>query len=51
MKMQCVAEGVEETCQLEILRGIGCETFQGYLFARPMAIEDLMDWMVRSEAA
>lgn len=51
MKMQCIAEGVEETCQLEILRGIGCDTFQGYLFAKPMAIEDLIDWIARREAA
>lgn len=51
MKMQCIAEGIEETCQLEILRGIGCDTFQGFLFAKPMSIEDLIDWMAERKAA
>lgn len=50
MKMQCIAEGVEETGQLEILRSIGCERFQGYLFAKPMTIEDLIDWMAQRQA-
>ncbi|TQX86886.1 MULTISPECIES: EAL domain-containing protein [unclassified Rhizobium] len=51
MKMQCIAEGVEDTRQLDILRGIGCDTFQGYLFARPMAIDSLMEWMTLRVAA
>lgn len=51
MKMQCIAEGVEDTRQLDILRGIGCDTFQGYLFARPMAIDSLTEWMALRAAA
>jgi diguanylate cyclase (GGDEF)-like protein/PAS domain S-box-containing protein len=35
-----IAEGVETEGQLALLRAMGCETFQGYLFARPMPIED-----------
>jgi diguanylate cyclase (GGDEF)-like protein/PAS domain S-box-containing protein len=31
-----VAEGIEEPEQLEILRGLGCHSGQGYYFARPM---------------
>ncbi len=34
-----IAEGVETEGQLALLRAMGCETFQGYLFARPMPIE------------
>ena len=34
-----VAEGIEETGQLERLRGLGCEYGQGYLFARPRDAE------------
>lgn len=30
-----VAEGVETKAQMEILRDGGCDSFQGYLFARP----------------
>jgi EAL domain-containing protein (putative c-di-GMP-specific phosphodiesterase class I) len=31
-----IAEGVESTAQLEVLRGLGCESAQGYLFSRPV---------------
>ena len=31
-----IAEGVEATEQLEILKGLGCETAQGYLFSKPV---------------
>ena len=30
-----VAEGVETTAQYELLRGLGCDAVQGFLFARP----------------
>ena len=34
-----VAEGIEETGQLEQLRGMGCQYGQGYLFAQPRDAE------------
>jgi diguanylate cyclase (GGDEF)-like protein/PAS domain S-box-containing protein len=34
--MSIVAEGVENTAQLERLRSLGCPLVQGYLFAKPM---------------
>ena len=34
--MSVIAEGVETTEQLEFLRTLGCEEFQGYLFSRPV---------------
>jgi diguanylate cyclase (GGDEF)-like protein/PAS domain S-box-containing protein len=36
LQMRIVAEGVETESQLEILRTLGCDEFQGFLFARPM---------------
>jgi diguanylate cyclase (GGDEF)-like protein/PAS domain S-box-containing protein len=31
-----IAEGVEREAQLGILRGMGCDEYQGFLYARPM---------------
>jgi EAL domain-containing protein (putative c-di-GMP-specific phosphodiesterase class I) len=39
--MQVVAEGVELADQLSILRELGCEFGQGYLFSRPRSAGDL----------
>ncbi|MDT8445422.1 MAG: EAL domain-containing protein [bacterium] len=36
MNMSCVAEGVETEEQAEILRSLGCQFGQGYLWARPL---------------
>jgi diguanylate cyclase (GGDEF)-like protein len=36
LNMRIVAEGVETDIQLALLRELGCDEFQGYLFARPL---------------
>jgi EAL domain-containing protein (putative c-di-GMP-specific phosphodiesterase class I) len=38
--MSVIAEGVETAEQLEFLRTLGCEDFQGYLFSRPVAAQE-----------
>ncbi|VAW43730.1 diguanylate cyclase/phosphodiesterase (GGDEF & EAL domains) with PAS/PAC sensor(s) [hydrothermal vent metagenome] len=35
LNLQTVAEGVETEAQFEILKSIGCDLFQGYLFGKP----------------
>jgi diguanylate cyclase (GGDEF)-like protein len=42
MGLQCVAEGIETTAQLELLQNAGCEYGQGYLFSKPLPVEDLL---------
>jgi sensor c-di-GMP phosphodiesterase-like protein len=37
--MDVTAEGIETVEQLEMLRALGCECGQGYLFAKPMEAE------------
>jgi diguanylate cyclase (GGDEF)-like protein/PAS domain S-box-containing protein len=37
-----IAEGVEETAQLDILRQVNCDYVQGYLLSQPQAPEGLM---------
>lgn len=40
LQMSVVTEGVETECQAEMLRRLCCDTAQGFLFARPMPVED-----------
>ncbi len=37
-----VAEGVENAAQVAVLRDEGCQLFQGYLFGRPKAWQDVL---------
>jgi diguanylate cyclase (GGDEF)-like protein/PAS domain S-box-containing protein len=43
MKIQTVAEGIEQDEQAETLRLLGCELGQGFFFARPMGAEAWAD--------
>ena len=38
--IQVIAEGVETETQLNFLKGSGCTHFQGYLFGKPMPIDE-----------
>ncbi|MBK6471737.1 MAG: EAL domain-containing protein [Betaproteobacteria bacterium] len=39
--METIAEGVEDSAQLEVLREAGCDAIQGYLVAWPMPLAQL----------
>jgi len=49
--LKVVAEGVETEGQLAQLQAMGCALGQGYLFARPLAINDAMAFMQRGRVA
>ena len=42
---EVVAEGVEHEADRQALIGIGCQTMQGYLLARPMPEAQLLAWL------
>lgn len=46
-----IAEGVETLAQREFLRGLGCETYQGYLFSKPVPIGEFDALMRRIDEA
>ncbi|BAH77137.1 sensor domain-containing protein [Solidesulfovibrio magneticus] len=41
LHLQTVAEGIETSEQLQILRSLGCELGQGYLCSKPLDVKDL----------
>jgi EAL domain-containing protein (putative c-di-GMP-specific phosphodiesterase class I) len=42
LDLQVIAEGFETEEQFEFFKGLGCDLFQGYYFARPMQLEELL---------
>ena len=41
LRMKVVAEGVENQAQVDLLKDIGCELAQGYLYSKPVAAETI----------
>ena len=48
LNIQVTAEGIEEPEQLSTLQGLGCDLGQGYLFARPMPVEEVIQLLQTS---
>ena len=51
MELGCVIEGVETPEELAVLRELGGNLMQGYLFARPMPAEAVAGWLARNARA
>jgi diguanylate cyclase (GGDEF)-like protein/PAS domain S-box-containing protein len=45
LTLEVVAEGVETPKQLSILRELGCDFAQGFLFARPLPYDEFLTWL------
>jgi EAL domain-containing protein (putative c-di-GMP-specific phosphodiesterase class I) len=43
--LNVIAEGIETEQQKEHLLALGCGDGQGYLFAKPMSLEDTINWI------
>lgn len=50
LKMKTVAEGVETELQAQLLRNLGCDFGQGYLFARPLTAEEATTLLMENRA-
>ncbi len=49
--LKTVAEGVETSEQLEMLRDLGCGMAQGYLLRRPAPAAEIGDWLAAQNAS
>ncbi|MBJ7331182.1 MAG: EAL domain-containing protein [Solirubrobacteraceae bacterium] len=50
LDMQIVAEGIETETQLSVTRELGCDFGQGYLFARPMPADHVLELLYQRVA-
>ncbi|WP_312516374.1 EAL domain-containing protein [Massilia sp.] len=48
--LSVIAEGVEDERQAQILRQLGCPLAQGYLYARPLSPQKLLEWLAGDRA-
>jgi diguanylate cyclase (GGDEF)-like protein/PAS domain S-box-containing protein len=48
-KMSLIAEGVETAEQLSVLQTLGCSIMQGFLFSRPVTMEEATDLLVNQK--
>jgi EAL domain-containing protein (putative c-di-GMP-specific phosphodiesterase class I) len=50
LNMDVIAEGIEKIAECEQLKKLGCKLGQGYLFAKPLSVEDA-EKMLRTQSA
>ena len=48
LQLKVTAEGVEDEQHLAMLVSFGCDIMQGYYFSRPLAVDDFVLWMQKS---
>ena len=51
LRMGTVAEGIETEGQLAVVRSLGCDKGQGYLFSKPLTHAELAHWLARDGQA
>jgi diguanylate cyclase (GGDEF)-like protein len=51
LDLRVVAEGVETQTQLEVLRELGCDMVQGYLFAKPLPADEALGFVLGRRVA
>jgi diguanylate cyclase (GGDEF)-like protein len=51
LRLEVVAEGVEDQRSLQLLAVMGCDLAQGYHLSRPLAAEELESWLVLPRVA
>ncbi|MDO4324603.1 MAG: EAL domain-containing protein [bacterium] len=49
LEVGTVAEGIEQTEQMDFLYSIQCDTVQGYFFSKPLPMQEFEDWVGQYE--
>ena len=47
--MDTVAEGIETEAQASVVRQLGCDKGQGYLYSKPLEATELTNWLTREQ--
>lgn len=47
--LSTVAEGIETQEQLDLLKGIGCDMVQGYIYSKPLSVAEFEVWLQSRE--
>jgi diguanylate cyclase (GGDEF)-like protein len=50
LDMKVIAEGVETSEQLQLLKQLGCEFYQGFLFSKPVSSEEFIE-LIKAQRA
>jgi diguanylate cyclase (GGDEF)-like protein len=50
LRLEVIAEGVENAAQLEALRAAGCDHIQGYIFSKPLPADECASYLHRHAA-
>lgn len=48
LKLEVVAEGVEDEATWEYVAALGCDVVQGYWVSKPMPVAEFSDWRTQS---
>jgi EAL domain-containing protein (putative c-di-GMP-specific phosphodiesterase class I) len=51
LHLKVVAEGVETQAQVDLLKDMGCELAQGYLYSKPAAVEDIQQLLSKNRVS
>jgi EAL domain-containing protein (putative c-di-GMP-specific phosphodiesterase class I) len=51
LRLRCVAEGIENADQLELLQRLGCQRGQGFHLSYPLAVDAVVDFLNRAASA
>jgi EAL domain-containing protein (putative c-di-GMP-specific phosphodiesterase class I) len=49
LRLESVAEGVEDARTWDVLAALGCDMAQGYFISRPLLAEEVLPWLARWE--